>query len=63
MSVRLEVTLDLDLELLMKQKLFLVNSGPSDEVEGLLGILDKIQDEIVAQKLATEREVFGSATL
>lgn len=61
MSVALEVTLELDLELLTKQKLFLVNAGSSEEVEGLLGIMDKIQDEIVAQKLATEREVFGFA--
>lgn len=66
--VELTTTQRLDVALLCDQKRRLVQAAAigcldAETAEGLLGILDSLQDEIVKQKLATEAEVFGTVEL
>jgi hypothetical protein len=65
-SVSVTLTMRIDLSLLRRQKRHLIGlrfgsvvSGAQDDtVEGVLNLLDFIQDSIVAQKLAPESAVF-----
>lgn len=49
----------LDFELLRRQKAWLLRQT-GDAAEGLLGLIDAIQDQAVVGGVATEDEVFGS---
>lgn len=65
-SVSVTLTMRIDLALLRRQKRHLiglrfgsvVSRAQDDTVEGVLNLLDFIQDSIVAQKLAPESAVF-----
>lgn len=58
---------NLDLTLLRKQKRHLLKAINNDAVsipekeslEGILNLIDNIQDQLVAEGIATERQVFG----
>jgi len=66
-SVRVTVTMRIDLALLRRQKRhliglcfgFVVSRAQDDTVEGILNLIDFIQDSIVAQGLASEPAVFA----
>jgi hypothetical protein len=66
-SVRVTLTMRIDLALLRRQKRHLiglcfgsvVSRAQDDTVEGVLNLLDFIQDSIVAQGVASERAVFA----
>ena len=51
----------IDWKLLREQKEWLLNNG-SGEVMGLIGLLDKLQDDAVSNGEFTEEEVFGTYT-
>jgi hypothetical protein len=55
---QLIVKLTVDFELLRQQKAWLLCHS-SDEAEGLLGLVDAMQDQAVAAGVATEAEVFA----
>lgn len=58
MQVRVSPLMRLDLELLKQQKRWLLAQSSTEEVEGLLGIVDFIQDTVLAEGLAKEEDVF-----
>lgn len=68
--LRAVLEFDLDLTLLRKQKRALigmyegatVSYDQEEAAEGLLNLIDFIQDSILAQELATEEEVFPRLT-
>lgn len=59
MNLKAKLELDLDLEELQDQKRWLIANLGRREAEGLLGLLDAIQDQIHDTGQAGERAVFG----
>lgn len=51
----------IDWKFLREQKEWLLNNG-SNEAMGLIGLLDKLQDDAVSGGEFTEEEVFGDYT-
>jgi hypothetical protein len=49
----------LDWHLLRQQKTWLLSKDTSPWAEGLIGLVDHIQDAAVSQGVATDLEVFG----
>ncbi len=54
-----QLELNLDLEEIQDQKRWLIANIGRREAEGLLGLLDALQDQIHETGQAGEREVFG----
>lgn len=54
----INIELKLDVQLLKKQKCWLVNQPSSEETEGLIGLLDAIQDHLVDVMGLPQEEVF-----
>ena len=59
MNLRAKLELSLDLEELQDQKRWLIKHREEPEAEGLIGLLDALQDQIHETGQAGEREVFG----
>jgi hypothetical protein len=59
-SKEMKLELSLDLELLQEQKRWLYQYPKNPHAEGLIGLLDAIQDQIHETGQAGEREVFGN---
>ncbi len=70
-SIEVPLTLKIDLPLLRRQKRALigihrdaqVSADQEDAAEGMLSLIDFIQDSILGQGLATEDEVFPQMSL
>lgn len=60
MIINAKLELSLDLEYLRHQKHWLIEHREDPEADGLLGLLDAIQDQIHETGQAGEREVFGN---
>lgn len=60
MNLNAKLELSLDLEYLRHQKHWLIKHREDPEADGLLGLLDAIQDQIHEIGQASEREVFGN---
>lgn len=59
MNLKAKLELDLDLEELQDQKRWLIKHIGDQQAEGLLGLLDALQDQIHETGQAGERAVFG----
>ena len=59
MIINAKLELSLDLEELQEQKRWLIKNISAPQAEGLLGLLDAIQDQIHETGQAGELEVFG----
>ena len=60
MIIDATTTLRLDLESLQDQKRWLIKNIEAPQAEGLLGLLDAIQDQLHETGQAGEWEVFGN---
>lgn len=60
MIINAKLELSLDLEFLQVQKRWLIKHREEPEADGLLGLLDAMQDQIHETGQAGEREVFGN---
>ena len=60
MNLKAKLELSLDLEYLRHQKHWLIEHRDAPEADGLLGLLDAIQDQIHETGQAGEWEVFGN---
>ena len=60
MAIDATTTLRLDLESLQDQKRWLIKNLAAPQAEGLLGLLDALQDQIHETGQAGEWEVFGN---
>ena len=60
MIIDAKTTLRLELESLRDQKRWLIKHWEEPEAEGLIGLLDAIQDQIHETGQAGEWEVFGN---
>jgi len=60
MIINAKLELSLDLEFLQVQKRWLIKHREEPEADGLLGLLDAIQDQIHETGQAGEWEVFGN---
>ncbi len=60
MNLKAKLELSLDLEYLRHQKRWLIKHRNEPEADGLLGLLDALQDQIHETGQAGEWEVFGN---
>lgn len=60
MNLKAKLELDLELEELRDQKRWLIKHLGNPEADGLLGLLDAMQDQIHETGQAGEWEVFGN---
>ena len=60
MNLKAKLALNLDLEQLQWQKLWLIKHMATPQAEGLLNLIDAIQDQIHETGQAGELEVFGN---
>lgn len=60
MNLKAKLELSLDLEYLRHQKRWLIKHREDPEADGLLGLLDALQDQIYETGQAGELEVFGN---
>lgn len=60
MNRKAKLELSLDLEELQDQKRWLIKHRAEPEAEGLLGLLDALQDQMHETGQAGELEVFGN---
>ena len=60
MNLKAKLELSLDLEFLQEQKRWLISHADRREADGLLNLIDAIQDQIHETGQAGEWEVFGN---